>query len=167
MDPPKKPQPRIRSMKCFQTALASLALAGAALPDGTSYCISTPNGASGNSATGALISLGGTCSVSVNDFTLAFGPILPGERTLFISGLAPSVPTPFGNGLTCIANPWTAHWPVGQADIGGFFSRPFDLTAMPTALPGMTVYFQGLYTDPNGPPLVRNASDALQVTFLP
>ncbi len=151
-------------MKCFQIALASLALAGAALPDGTNYCISTPNLAS---ATGAQISLAGTCSVSANDFTLAFGPILPGERTLFISGLAPSVPTPFGAGLTCIANPWTAHWPVGAANGAGFFSRPFDLTAMPTALPGMTVYFQGLYTDPNGPPLVRNASDALQVTFLP
>jgi hypothetical protein len=152
-------------MKCFQIALASLALAGAALPDGTNYCISTPNLAS---ATGAQISLAGTCSVSANDFTLTFGPILPGERTLFISGpTALLLPTPFGSGLLCIAWPVTAHWPVGAANGAGFFSRSFDLTAMSTALPGMTVNFQGLYTDPNGPPLVRNTSDALHVTFTP
>ncbi len=125
---------------------------------GANYCLANPN-STGNPAT---ISISGSCSITINSFTLSAQPV-PNQSFLFFFG-PNQTQVPFGNGYLCVGGGLTRINPPMFAS-GNLATRVIDLVALGIA-PG-TQNFQCWYRDPMGGGAGYNTSDGIQVVFVP
>jgi hypothetical protein len=126
---------------------------------GTSYCASDPNSTGGAAQVAAL----GSASLAVDHFVLRAAPV-PDQPFLFVLG-ASQQQVPFGNGWLCVGGAPTPLHPTGLAS-GGLALRCVDLAAAGITLPG-TYDFQCWFRDPAAGGAGFDASDGLEVTFVP
>jgi hypothetical protein len=125
---------------------------------GASYCTANPN-STGNPA---AISSTGSCSISVNFFTLIAQPV-PNQSFLFFFGPS-QIQIPFGNGFLCVGGGLTRIVPPMTASNNAAV-RTLDLIGLGMT-PG-TQNFQCWFRDPMGGGSAYNTSDAIQVVFVP
>lgn len=129
----------------------------------TNTCVTSPNSA----GAGAVMSAGGSASVSLNDLTLTASGAIPGQFGLFFyaGGTANSS---FGEGVLCLSGPLQRMDPVSISG-AGVGTDNLDVTDPPTQSgwisAGSTWYFQFWYRDPAGGGTGFNTSDSLEVTF--
>jgi hypothetical protein len=153
-------------------AWAVLALAGAALADGTwlgtSYCTSTPNSTGGAAAMGVFgPDHGGTGLVFMDDpVVLSASPVPAGCVGLFLFGQAPAQ-VPFGEGFLCVSPPLHRLPPTVAVGFGaGTLEQSLTFSRNPAFAPG-TWYLQAWFRDPPGGPTGHNSSDGIELEISP
>jgi len=132
------------------------------------YCTSSPNSV----GPGALITLQGSNSLSIQDLSLVANGCVPDQFGLFFYGQSTGL-TPFGQGSLCIsaASPGLFRLsPPTLADSSGTALHPIDWNSGPVStgpgeiLAGSTWHFQYFYRDPT---FGFNLSDAVSIEFCP
>lgn len=133
----------------------------------TSFCSSYPN----SSGAPALISVAGSCSITLNSYTLRAGPV-PNQFGIFFysqgkvnggNGL------PYGNGLRCVggAGNQVFRLPITEA-VSNVLEYKLDFDNLPSGgsiYAGSTWHFQAWFRDPLGGGENFNLSDAQSTTF--
>jgi hypothetical protein len=130
----------------------------------TNSCIAAPNSV----GPGAVMTWGGSTSVTSNDLTLSASGCPINTSGLFYFG-STATQVPFGNGFRCITGP-TVRFGVVTANIFGDAVQALDLNALPSGAvvnPGDTLLFQFWYRNPAGGGAGFNLSDLLNVRFCP
>jgi hypothetical protein len=125
---------------------------------GANYCTANPN-STGNAA---AISFTGSCSITVNSFTLISQPV-PNQSFLFFFG-PNQIQVPFGNGFLCVGGGLTRITPPMTAS-NNTATRTLDLVGL--GMTPSTQNFQCWFRDPMGGGSFFNTSDAIQVVFVP
>lgn len=138
---------------------------------GDAYCLGRPSSAS---VGGALVQLTGSPLASANDLHLRGYDLPPGKLVLPIIGFGSGhVFSPGGRGgMLCVAGAGVGRLSsaLTHADSQGFFNAQLDLSNFKvgsgtfSALPGMRVYLQLWYRDPQGP-TPSNFSSAVTTVF--
>lgn len=129
------------------------------------YCVTSPNSV----GLGALISISGSTSKTLNDTMLLVDSAPPGQIGIFFYG-ANQVQIPFGDGWRCVATMVERLLPSVPIDPGGHGAYFLDLQGPPpagTITPGATWNFQFWYRDPIPVGVGYNLSDAIEITFCP
>jgi len=133
-------------------------------PEIVNYCTSSPNSSGG----AAVMSVGGTADVAINDLVLTAGPAPAGQPGLFYYGEG-EVQLPFGNGFRCVTGSQIHRlFPIAFVDLTGVMSYSLDLAAAPTnavIAPGSTWKFQAWFRDPAGGAAGFDLSDGLSIRF--
>jgi hypothetical protein len=127
-----------------------------------SYCVSTAN----STGAAAVISHGGSLSVTANDLHLYCGPMPAFQYGLFIFG-ANQAQVSFGNGTRCIGAPISRFF-VQQASFFGDMSQTIDVSAAPVhgAFTAGSVWnFQAWFRDPPAGGSNFDLSNGLSLTF--
>jgi len=135
---------------------------------GQNYCQTSPN----SFGSGALISAGGSYSISDNAWNLSVSGSVPNQFGLFIYGLQ-ATQVPAGNGFLCVGGTAYRVLPPIQGDPNGMASLAVDFTIPPfSSGPGMivagqTYYFQWWNRDPAAGGAKYNFSDGFEAVFCP
>ena len=132
-----------------------------------SYCVASPNSVS---ASGALIHLEGSSSVSTNVMTLRVDSLPANQFGVFFCGpLKEDPPTPFGDGFRCVGTSGLARLNPPVSTHAGTAQRTLDFSSSPlnNTQAGDTLHFQLWYRDPAAGGSNYNLTDALEVTFCP
>lgn len=125
----------------------------------TSYCTSAPN----STGLPATVVATGSASLATNSLTLLASSV-PSGPALFFHGLAQQQ-VPFGNGTLCVAGSLVRILPVMLASAGQV-EVEVDLPSVGIATPGSR-HFQCYFRDTAAGGAGFDASDALQITFVP
>jgi len=140
-------------------------------PAPSNYCVGAPNSA----GPGALMSFGGTPSLSFNEFRLKTTGVVPSTFGLFYYG-ANAIQIPFGDGYRCVGAGGVGIFRLGPPIFStgaGTAERILDFTQPPLSTgagqvtAGSTWYFQLWYRDAAAGMAGFNYSDGLAVTFCP
>ncbi len=135
---------------------------------GANYCMANPN------STGAVgtLTATGQASAAANDVTLTAGNLPANQFGIFVvstmQGFVAS-PTSMSNGNVCLDGAIGRYNTILSAGVGGTFSLPVDLTAVPAGgatlsiVAGDTLNFQAWHRDGVG--LGSNFTEGLSITF--
>lgn len=141
-----------------------------ASPLGTAYC--GPANPSSSGFPGQM-SAEGSLDVADDDLTLVATRLPANKLCYLINGLTRTfVPNPGGSqGNLCIQGAGRHRAQAGLTDVGGTYSVPIDLTAVPrpgggavAVQPGETWYWQAWFRDVN-PGQTSNFTDGIAITF--
>ena len=128
----------------------------------SNYCVNSPN----STGAPAVITHGGSVSVSSNDLELYCGPVPPFQYGLFIFG-PNQAQVSFGNGTRCIGAPVT-RFSVQQASFFGDMLYDVDNLVAPingSFSAGSVWNFQAWFRDPAAGGSNFNLSNGLSVAF--
>jgi YVTN family beta-propeller protein len=164
---------RVSAYNCAgATGFAQVQAQTGACCQATSFCTAEPNSV----GPGMPIAAAGSSSIAAGDFTLSASGGPPGNLAVFFYGPAEQDPTPFGDGVVCVAPGALGLFrllPVQALSATGGVSHTLDFTLAPAGVgpgkiePGSTWYFQLSYRDSASAGAGFNASDALKVDFCP
>ncbi|MFT4540366.1 MAG: choice-of-anchor B domain-containing protein [Planctomycetota bacterium] len=137
----------------------------------TNYCVTTPNSA----GPGALMSYGGSTSLSADDLVLDVSGSVPGQHGIFFYG-PDQTQSPFGDGSICVGpgalglfrlEPAVLVDGSGNAGWMVDYSSPPASTGPGALIVGSTWNFQFWYRDPAGGPGGFNLTDGISLQFCP
>jgi hypothetical protein len=126
----------------------------------TTYCAVSPNSA----GAGATIGWLGSSSIGAHDLVLTAAGAPAGKLGRFFYGDR-RASAPFGNGVRCVGGQ-ISRLPAQQTDASGGAQRVFTYPGDPV-IPGSVWNFQFYFRDPAAGGAAFNASNALEVRFMP
>jgi len=132
------------------------------------YCESLAN-TSGQPGT---LDYNGSTSIAANDAEIVISG-LPANKPAYLFYGFNQAEAPFGEGVRCIGAPIVRYRKVPSTGPTGMVTVPLDFTSPPLssgpgqAVPGVPLYFQLWFRDPQGGPEGFNTTGALCVVFEP
>jgi hypothetical protein len=136
----------------------------------TTVCATSNHSAAGF---GAVLTTTGSMSIARNDLRLIVTDAIPGDFGLVFYGPGTTAPTPFGDGVLCVATPHSRVLPATSTDADGYQRLDLDLALRPFSAgvgqvhPGDTFTFQYWYRDAAAGGAGYNTSSAIEITFAP
>jgi len=139
------------------------------IPEPYIYCESTTN-TSGNDA---VIDFQGSTSITTADAEFVITG-LPANKPAYLFYGFSQAEVPFGEGVRCIGPPFFRYRKIPSTGPLGEVVVPIDFSSPPLggggagqAVPGIPLYFQLWYRDPQGGPEGFNTTGGVCVTFAP
>jgi pyrrolidone-carboxylate peptidase len=130
------------------------------------HCETEPNSA----GVGASLTTTGSASIAAGDLVLRMHGAPPGAAARIFYGQG-RLDVPFGGIRLCIAPPIALLGPFAPVGADGRLAFAVDVQQPPLSgagiVPGSGWHFQGYYRDPAPSTDLRNASNAVRVTFCP
>jgi hypothetical protein len=131
------------------------------------FCSSLPN----TTGSPALISIEGSCSISINNLVFKAQPV-PNQFGIFFYSsdqVNGGNGVPYGHGLRCVGGATVSRLPITMA-VNNVLQFQLDQDDLPNNGPiqtGATKNFQGWYRDPAAGGEGFNLSDGIEITFGP